>query len=218
MIIEEDLLGWNNTPVKSKEVVYPQSKDEKAPKNYFLGIFCGSRGSGKSYLFTKLLKTLEEKKAYLDDKLIPQRIILISSTANSDSNIIFKSLKNLDWENDVIENYEDDLLKSKMEELKYDLDHSKDYKLYKEAWHNFVKCKSIDDLSDDELKILYSYDFIPFKEFPKPKYPDGFLIHWIIDDMLGTNIFKNGRSTLQIYVLETDILFRVILLLLSNLL
>ena len=138
MIIEENLLGWNNIPVKSKEVVYPQSKDEKAPKNYFLGIFCGSRGSGKSYLFTKLLKTLEEKKAYLDDKLIPQRIILISSTANSDSNIIFKSLKNLDWENDVIENYEDDLLKIKMEELKYDLDHSKDYKLSKEAWHNFV--------------------------------------------------------------------------------
>ena len=109
MIIEENLLGWNNIPVKSKEIVYPQSKDEKAPKNYFLGIFCGSRGSGKSYLFTKLLKTLEEKKAYLDDKLIPQRIILISSTANSDSNIIFKSLKNLHWENDVIENYEDDL-------------------------------------------------------------------------------------------------------------
>ena len=91
MIIEENLLGWNNIPVKSKEVVYPQSKDEKAPKNYFLGIFCGSRGSGKSYLFTKLLKTLEEKKAYLDDKLIPQRIILISSTANLDSNIVFKS-------------------------------------------------------------------------------------------------------------------------------
>ena len=24
------------------------------------------------------------------------------------------------------------------------------------------------DLNDDELKLLYSYDFIPFKEFPKP--------------------------------------------------
>ena len=35
---------------------------------------------------------------------------------------------------------------------------------------------------------------MPFKDFPKPKYPDGFLIHWIIDDMLGTSIFKNGRS------------------------
>ena len=81
-----------------------------------------------------------------------------------------------------------------MDELKHDLDHAKDYKIYREAWKNFMKCKSIDSLSDDELKILYSYDFMPFKEFPKPKYPDGFLIHWIIDDMLGTNIFKNGKS------------------------
>ena len=194
MIIEENVNGWNNKPVKTDDVIYPQSKDDKAPKNYFLGIFCGSRGSGKSYLFTKLLKTLEEQKAYLGDKLIPQRIILISSTAHSDSNRIFKTLKNLDWDNDVIEDYDDDLLKIKMDELKHDLDHAKDYKLYKEAWNNFLKCKSIDSLSDDELKILYSYDFIAFKEFPKPKFPDGFLIHWIIDDMLGTNIFKNGRS------------------------
>jgi hypothetical protein len=81
-----------------------------------------------------------------------------------------------------------------MDELKAELTHSKDFKLYKEAWKHFIECKNIDDLNDDELKLLYSYDFIPFKEFPKPKYPDGFLIHWIIDDMLGTNIFKNGRS------------------------
>ena len=118
MIIEENVLGWNNIPVKTDEVIYPQAKDDKAPKNYFLGIFCGCRGSGKSYLFTKLLKTLEEKKAYLDDKLIPQRIILISSTAHSDSNKIFKTLKHLDWDNDVIEDYDDDLLKIKMDELK----------------------------------------------------------------------------------------------------
>jgi len=194
MIVEEKLDGWNNNLIKTDEVIYPQSKDNKAPKNYFLGIFCGSRGSGKSFLFTKLLKTLEEKKVYLNDKVVPQRIVLISSTAHSDSNKIFKTLKNLDWDNDVIEDYDDDLLKMKMDELKNDLDHSKDYKLYREAWKNFNECKSIDELDDDEIKLLYSYDFIPFKEFPKPKYPDGFLIHWIIDDMLGTNIFKNGRS------------------------
>ena len=31
-------------------------------------------------------------------------------------------------------------------------------------------------------------------DLDKPKYPDGFVTHYIIDDMLGTNIFKNGRS------------------------
>ncbi len=86
--------------------------------SYFLGIFCGSRGPGKSYLFTKLLKTLEEKKAYLNDKLVPQRILLISLTANSDRNLIFKTLKNLDRYNDVIDDYNDDLLIMKMDELK----------------------------------------------------------------------------------------------------
>ena len=194
MIVEENVIGWDNQPIKTGNVIYPQSKDEQAPKNYFLGIFCGSRGSGKSYLFSKLIKTLEEKKVYLNDLIIPQRIILISSTAQSDSNRIFKTLKNLDWENDVIEDYDDESLRMKMSELKYDLDHSKDYKLYKDAWKNFVSCKKIEELSEDELKLLYKFDFIPFKDFIKPKYPDGFLIHWIIDDMLGTNLFKNGRS------------------------
>ena len=194
MIVEENVIGWDNQPIKTGNVIYPQSKDEQAPKNYFLAIFCGSRGSGKSYLFTKLIKTLEEKKVYLNDMIIPQRIILISSIAQSDSNRIFKSLKNLDWDKDVIEDYDDASLRSKMDELKSDLDHSKDYKLYKTAWRNFVSCKKIEELGDDDLKLLYKFDFIPFKEFEKPKYPDGFLIHWIIDDMLGTNIFKNGRS------------------------
>ena len=32
MIIEENLNGWNNNPVKTDEVIYPQSKDDKAPK------------------------------------------------------------------------------------------------------------------------------------------------------------------------------------------
>ena len=39
MIVEENLDGWNNIQVKSKEVIYPQSKDDKAPKNYFLVFF-----------------------------------------------------------------------------------------------------------------------------------------------------------------------------------
>ena len=38
------------------------------------------------------------------------------------------------------------------------------------------------------------YDFEDFEDIPKPKFPDGFLVHWIVDDMIGSNIFKNGRS------------------------
>ena len=38
------------------------------------------------------------------------------------------------------------------------------------------------------------YDFEDFEDIPPPKFPDGFLVHWIVDDMIGSNIFKNGRS------------------------
>jgi len=124
MISEQSLDGWDNIPVKFSNVKYPQTKDNNAPQNFFLAIFCGSRGSGKTYLLTKLLKLLEEKKIYYEGQEIPQRIILICSTAHSDSNRVFKSLKKLNWDDDVIEDYNDSLLQDKMEELKY-LDHAK---------------------------------------------------------------------------------------------
>ena len=141
MISEECLQGWDNNPVKFSNVKYPQTKDDNAPKNFFLAIFCGSRGSGKTYLLTKLLKLLEEKKMYFEGQEIQQRIILICSTAHSDSNRVFKSLKNLDWDNDVIEEYNDSLLEDKMIELKSDLDHAKEYKLYKSVYKNLKNVK-----------------------------------------------------------------------------
>ena len=194
MISEQSLDGWDNKPVKFSNVKYPQTKDNNAPQNFFLAIFCGSRGSGKTYLLTKLLKLLEEKKIYYEDQEIPQRIILICSTAHSDSNRVFKSLKNLNWDTDVIDEYNESLLQDKMHELKYDLDQAKEYKLYKTVYKKFKECKDIDELKDDEMLLLYKHDFKIFKDLDKPKYPDGFVTHYIIDDMIGTNIFKNGRS------------------------
>ncbi len=44
-----------------------------------------------------------------------------------------------------------------------------------------------------------------FQDLEKPKYPDGFIIHYIIDDMIGINIFKNGKSMFTYYVFVLDI-------------
>jgi hypothetical protein len=195
MITEQRLTGWDNKLLPFGNVKYPQTLDNNAPKNYFVSIFCGARGSGKTFLLTKLLKTLEQKKMYYEGKIVPQRIILISTTAHSDSNRVFKTLKNLDWENDIIDNYNDDDLLAKINEVKQDLDDAKGYKLYKSAWLKFMKDdENLINLNDEEIMILSKYGYVDFKDIPKPKYPEGFLIHWIIDDMIGTNIFKNGRS------------------------
>ena len=193
MINEVNINGWDNKIINTPKVIYPQCNDEGAPKNYFVALFVGARGSGKSYLLTKLLKTFEEKKCYKDGTEIPQRIILISPTAHSDSNLIFKTLKNLDWDIDVITEYSDIVLREKMEEVKFDLQQSKEYKEYKRVWKKFKKEK-VDKLTDDECELLMKYDFEDFEDIPEPKYPNGFLVHWIVDDMIGSNIFKNGRS------------------------
>jgi hypothetical protein len=89
--------------------------------------------------------------------------------------------------------YSDDILKNKMEEVKKDLLESKEFKEYKRVWAKFKKEK-VKNLTDEECELLVKYDFEAFEDNPKPKYPEGFLVHWIVDDMIGSNIFKNGRS------------------------
>ncbi len=193
MINEIAIKNWNNNVVAHPKLVYPQCNDDGTPRNYFVSLFIGARGSGKTYLLTKLLKTFEEKKCYKDGTEVPQRIILISPTAHSDSNQIFKSLSNLDFDLDVITEYSDIILKDKMEEVKKDLLESNEYKEYKRVWAKFKKEK-VKNLTDDECELLVKYDFEAFEDLPAPKYPAGFLLHWIVDDMIGSNIFKNGRS------------------------
>ena len=170
MINEINIKGWDNKIVNHPKVVYPQCNDSGAPRNYFVSLFVGARGSGKTYLLTKLLKTFEEKKCYKDGEEVPQRIVLISPTAHSDSNVIFKSLKNLDWDIDVLTEYSDEILKDKIKEIKKDIDEAKEYKEYEKCYKKFKKV-SIDKLTDDECELLYKYDFEKFEDIPEPKYP-----------------------------------------------
>ena len=179
MITETKIDGWDNKLMSNGNVVYPQCDDCNAPNNYFLSIFAGARGSGKSFLATKLLKTLEKKGIFENGKKIPMRTILLSTTARSDSNKILQNLKSIDWDSDVIEEYDDEVLKNKIEELKGDLEEAKQYKEYREVWIKFKKINDVDELSNDEMILLNKYNFIPFKELPKPKYPDGIFNYFI---------------------------------------
>jgi hypothetical protein len=80
-----------------------------------------------------------------------------------------------------------------MEEVKTELLQSKEYKEHKRVWAKFKK-ESVKKLTDDECELLMKYNFEDIETITPPKYPDGFLVHWIVDDMIGSNIFKNGRS------------------------
>ena len=195
MIEEQKIDGWSNKPPKGKKPIYPQCLDNNAPSNYFMGIFCGSRGTGKTTLAVALLKRLEEKGIYLNNVKVPQRIILVCTTAKSDSNKIFETLKNIDWEHDIIEDYNDEALKNKIDELRNDLEETRNYNNYIRCWNKFLKTTDLYDMDMEDLITLYDKDFVEPEQYePMPKYKKEFVTHWIIDDMLGTNLFKQGRS------------------------
>ena len=52
---------------------------------------------------------MHDKKCYIGDRVVPQRVLLISLSAYSPSNDIFKSLS-IDWDNVVYEEYTEKLL------------------------------------------------------------------------------------------------------------
>ncbi len=41
--------------------------------------------------------------------------------------------------------------------------HAKEYKLCKSVYKKNKECKDIDELKDEEMKLLYKFDFINFK-------------------------------------------------------
>ena len=66
-------------------------------------------------------------------------------------------------------------------------------------------------MNPKEIVKLYEYDFIlPSELEQKIKYPNGFVLHLIIDDMLGTNIFKNGKSAFTNLCIRNFTLYHVI--------
>ena len=198
MIIEEKIPNWDNevVPIKNK-VKYPQCKDGNAPKNFFVSIFCGSRGTGKSFQLAKMLKTLQDKGIYTDkNEKVDNRIILISPTSFSPSNNCFECLKGLNWENDVMEDYDEEKFKEKIEEIKKDQQESKEYMNYKRAYILFEKTDDINKINIDDCLLLHKYDFQHYNDIDKPKYPNGFISTIILDDLLGSKAFKLGRNAL----------------------
>lgn len=199
MIEETSIPNWNNLPVPIKDIVkYPQCRDENAPRNFYVGIWCGSRGTGKSFQLSKMLKTIEERGIYtIDGKKIENRILLISPTSFSPSNNCFKCLKGLDFENDIMEDYDEDVFKDKIQEIKKDQDDSKKYQEYQRCYEIFEKIKDVNKMKMEDMMILYNKDYIHPDELDDiPKYKNGFITTIILDDLLGTKAFKLGRNYL----------------------
>ena len=109
---------------------------------------------------------------------------------------------NLNWDEDVYEDYSDNFFDEIVKGLFEDQNEAKEYREYVRAYIKFEKNKNIDDLKIEDLMILFNNNFVHFDELLKPKFPNGFYTCIIFDDILGTTALRLGRSRLTYYMLK----------------
>jgi hypothetical protein len=201
MITLVDIPNRDNNAVKHKKNIYPQSEAQDLPRNFFVFLGIGARGSGKTFSCVKLLD-LYSKYKVLDNhgNNIDQRIILFSPTV--DGNPIFNSLKNLDTD-DIHTNYSDDKLVSVIENVKREREETLKYQYWVKVYTKFTKIKHIKELDPEYLLFLHTKNFEPPTEADTPNYPNGVINHLVFDDLVGTDAFKSiGKSALTNLILK----------------
>lgn len=197
MIIEKTVDNINDTPIIIKKKNVPQSTNKSLPLLFNTQLYIGSKGTGKSYKLTQLLKFYEESKIKDEDGIeYEMRTILVCPTASSGANEVYKILKSLNQEEDIHLEYSDELILKILDDIKAKQAQYDEYINYKKIYDKFKKIKSVDKLETDELETLEEYDFMSPKECFGDIMPK---ITWIIfDDLIGMGAFnKKAKSVLS---------------------
>lgn len=201
MISEQPIPDWD-IKLKFKPNKYPTPLDASLPRLYFVSLFIGSRGSGKSYSIVKLLKKYEHA-GIVDTTLegnpkVAQRIVLFSPTA--DANPVFTALRHLDAQVDTVTSYSNDKLLEVVEDVKAEREETVKYQKQLRTWHKFMKVKDFGHLSHEEVQEL---EMMGYEEPEPPKYPAGCVTFFVLDDHIGSTAFKaTGKSALTNLVLK----------------
>jgi hypothetical protein len=183
----------------------PTPNDENLPPIYNIMMVAGPKGSGKGVIINHYLQ-LCEKSGYKthDNKPVRQRIIWLSGgTSNSKQNAILDELKNLhkddridlDLDGDV--NAELDVI---YQDILQERDEIEAYNIYRKVFDKYMKSKSLNNLTLDELMLLRFKDFIDPKDDPDaPRDNDDNLlyhprvVHMVVDDLIQTDVFSNNK-------------------------
>jgi len=198
-MIEEIPLKFKFNPKNSK-LNYPQCRCGNCPNFYWNLLSVASRGSGKTFNICKLISHYEQNDLVDNDDVIhPLRTILISPTI--DGNPIFKNLNSLS-EEDIHDNYSDDLLQSIVNDIKKNKEETEFYHSYLDAYKKTIrvresKLKAFFEANPDLYDILSKNDFQDPDEIPKPKYLTTPVNIIVLDDLMSTGAFTNKKlSTL----------------------
>lgn len=208
MIIEKAVDNIDNKPINIKKKNVPQSTNKSLPSLFNTSLYVGSKGTGKSYKLTQLLKLYEQSKIKDEDGIeYEMRTILICPTASSGANEVYKILNSLDQDNDIHLDYSDELISTILDDIKQKQTEYDEIIKYKKLYDKFNKVKEVDKLTDEELQLLEERDFTKPDNI-KPK------VTWIIfDDLVGLGVFnKKAKSiisnlTIKHRHLKTNLIF-----------
>lgn len=196
MIVEKSVNNIDDKPIYVKQKKNaPQSTNTSLPLLFNTQLYIGSKGTGKSYKLTQLLKFYENSKIKDDEGVEYQmRTILICPTASSGANEVYKILNSLDQEKDIYLEYSDEILSDILDDIKIKQTEYDNYLDYKKVFEKFKKVKNIEKLETQELEILESHDFMsPIECFGNVKPT----ITWFIfDDLIGLGAFSKKSKSL----------------------
>jgi hypothetical protein len=179
--------------IKVGKLNYPYPLNDTLPDLYFNLSACAARGGGKTTAITRLLKAFEDSGIY-DPKTgmrCAQRIIIISPTYHANAHI-FANLEHLD-DNDVYTEYEEVILQMILADIKRERKETDDYLRQVALFKKFEGIKDVSELTNWELMELDRMGYEP-PSLDSVKYDRPVINFIIIDDMVGSNIYKQGRS------------------------
>lgn len=202
MVTTRVLPSLSNVELVYKANKYPVPRDPYLPKMFFVGLFVGSRGSGKTYSCVQLLKLYENygiSNPMQGGRPIDQRIILISPT--SEANPVFNSLKHLSHD-DVHTHYSDAGLLQIIADVRAEKEATDEYQRKLALFNKFRRMRHVEQLNPHELAELEMMDFMP-PDASKVRFPAGVVTFMVLDDLVGTAAFKAvGQSALTNLVLK----------------
>ena len=184
----EPITDVGDATLDPKKRRYPQSKCDSLPRNFWVGMWCGSRNTGKTYSAVRGLKMYEHKPIYDKDGIVAQRIILISPTYDANSHM-WDELKYFDPDKDLHESYSDATLQKIIEDIQEQKSDTDMYKLKIKVWRKAMKHPN--KLTPDDVADL---EHMNWREPKEPDYPNGVVTFLCLDDLVGSDAYRQGRK------------------------
>lgn len=172
--------GLQNAPI-NVHLAKNRPAPPTMPNKPFLGVICGSRGSGKSSAMINLVKLYAPYKHF-------DHVVLLSPTYNNDVKLgVLAQDKRYEFE--VITDVNPNVISEIIDTIKGRIEGYKAHLEYKKVWDKFLKAPDVGRLAPDDLMMLYRNNF----QEPVTPYENGMPTHLIIfDDLVGEgSVYRN---------------------------